>query len=148
MTRHEARECAVQALYQIDASDSTVMDAISFVLEEKSFSDKDLEYISRLTQGVLEHMDDTDKLLSSVMDRWSPERIGRVERSILRLAVYELMYEKDIAAATVVDEAVRLAKGFASEASGKFVNGVLAKVLAAMPFPAQDPETTDGAEQR
>lgn len=119
----------MQALYQIDLSESTVMDAIAFAIEDKSVVDKDITYISRLTQGTLEHMEDADQVLSSVMERWSPERIGRVEHSILRLAIYELLKEQDIAPATVVDEAVRLAKGFSSEASGKFINGVLAKVL-------------------
>lgn len=139
MTRHEARECALQALYQIDLSQSSVMEAIAFVVEDKPFTDKDIEYITRLTQGTIRRMEDEDEVLSIVMERWSPERIGRVEHSILRLALFELLEERDTAPATVVDEAVRLAKGFSSETSGKFVNGVLAKVLGHLQMQRTEP---------
>jgi len=129
LTRHEARECALQALYQIDLSDSGVIDAVSFVLEDKSYTDADVDYMTRLVRGVMEHLDEIDGVLAGSMDRWSPERIGRVERNVLRLAVFELLYEPEIPMASAINEAVRLAKRYATEQSGKFVNGVLAKVL-------------------
>ncbi|MFB5191149.1 transcription antitermination factor NusB [Alicyclobacillus fastidiosus] len=129
MTRHEARQCAVQALYQIDLSGSTAIDAIAFALEDKSVSDSDLAYIRTLVEGTRAQLVDIDERLSQVMERWSTERVGRVELNVLRLAVYELMFDRSIPSATILDEAVRLAKGFATDTSGKFVNGVLAKVL-------------------
>ncbi|GMA60623.1 transcription antitermination factor NusB [Alicyclobacillus fastidiosus] len=129
MTRHEARQCAVQALYQIDLSGSPALDAISFALEDKSVTDADLAYIRTLVEGTRAQLVDIDERLSQVMERWSTERVGRVELNVLRLAMYELMFDHSIPSATILDEAVRLAKGFATETSGKFVNGVLAKVL-------------------
>ncbi|EJY55915.1 NusB antitermination factor [Alicyclobacillus hesperidum URH17-3-68] len=119
----------MQALYQIDLSDSGVIDAVSFVLEDKSYTDADVDYMTRLVRGVMEHLDEIDGVLAGSMDRWSPERIGRVERNVLRLAVFELLYEPEIPMASAINEAVRLAKRYATEQSGKFVNGVLAKVL-------------------
>ncbi|KRW91972.1 antitermination protein NusB [Alicyclobacillus tengchongensis] len=119
----------MQALYQIDLSDSGVIDAVSFVLEDKSYTDADVDYMTRLVRGVMEHLDEIDGVLAGSMDRWSPERIGRVERNVLRLAVFELMHEPEIPMASAINEAVRLAKRYATEQSGKFVNGVLAKVL-------------------
>lgn len=129
MTRHEARQSALQALYQIDISHCDVVDAVAFVLEEQKFSDSDLAYIQTLVQGTLAYMNDADSHLKRMMERWSTERVGRVELNVLRLAMYELAYETDVPAASILDEAVRLSKSFSTVTSGKFVNGVLAKVL-------------------
>ncbi|WAH39007.1 transcription antitermination factor NusB [Alicyclobacillus dauci] len=129
MTRHEARQCALQALYQIDISDSEVPDAIAFVLEDKTVSDRDLEYVRSLVVGTRNHLIELDEQLEKIMERWSTERVGRVELNVLRLATYELLYDATMPAASILDEAVRLAKGYATEQSGKFVNGVLAKML-------------------
>ncbi len=145
LTRHEARQCAVQALYQIDLGGSSAQEAIAFVLEDKSVSDSELAYIRTLVEGTRTQLVDIDERLTRIMERWSTERVGRVELNVLRLALYELMFDKSIPAATILDEAVRLAKGFASDKSGKFVNGVLARVLPTV-RPVADGQAENGGK--
>lgn len=138
MTRHEARQCALQALYQIDVSNGEIHDALVYVLEERQVNEADLAYVRKLVEGTRSHLIELDEQLTSVMERWSTERIGRVELNVLRLALYELLHDESLSTATIVDEAVRLAKSFATDTSGKFVNGVLAKLL-----PVARPNDTD-----
>ncbi|WP_206831004.1 transcription antitermination factor NusB [Alicyclobacillus fructus] len=134
MTRHEARECALQALCVLDVqSDLGSHEAIASVLAERgAVAGEDSTYIEKLVSGTRGHLGEIDALLAQHMERWSPERIGRVERNVLRLATYELLYEPELPIASAIDEAVRLAKTFATEQSGRFVNGVLAKLLPAV----------------
>lgn len=134
MTRHEARECALQALCVLDVQrDLGSADAIASVLAERGTdAGGDFTYIEELVDGTRRHLDEIDELLARHMERWSPERIGRVERNVLRLATYELLFEPELPIASAIDEAVEIAKTFATEQSGRFVNGVLAKLLPAV----------------
>lgn len=130
MRRHEARERALQALYQIDVGKVEVTPAIHHVLEDESnITDVDLSYVTRLVVGTRSEIDTIDTLLSTHVQGWQLDRIARVDLNVLRLALYELLHESDVDTATIVDEAVELAKSFGSETSSKFVNGVLAKLL-------------------
>lgn len=145
MTRHEARQCAVQALYQIDVSDSEILDAIHFVVEDKTIRDRDLAQIQTLVEGTRSNLIDIDAVLSRAMERWSTERVGRVELNILRLAIYELMFDPTMPTATVLDEAVRLGKDFSTDTAAKFINGVLAKTLPLVRGSAKPEERTGGS---
>lgn len=131
MKRHEARQYALQALYQIDVGKGESESAISHVLEDvtDSIEADDLSYIRQLVQGTQMRLPQVDDLLSSRVEGWRLDRLARVDLNVLRLAVYELLAETDVDVATIVDEAVELAKDFGSDESGKFVNGVLARVL-------------------
>lgn len=131
MKRHEARQCALQALYQVDVGKVDAESAVLHVLDTAKLeaSATDLAFIRRLVTGTDGKSDEIDALLTSRVEGWKLDRIARVDLNILRLAVYELLNELDVDTATIVDEAVELAKEFASDESGKFVNGVLARVL-------------------
>lgn len=129
MTRHEVRELALQALYQMDVGKSDSFLAIQYVLEEKHPSDTDLNYLQTLVQGVDHHSQEIDDLLIEYIEGWELGRIARTDLNVLRLAVFELIKEMDVDMATIVNEAVELAKDYGSANSGKFVNGVLAKLL-------------------
>jgi N utilization substance protein B len=134
MRRHEARQRALQALFQIDVGRVRPTDAIQHVLGEvEGATDEDRSYVSWLVEGTAAHLADIDELLSTRVQGWSLDRMAAVDRNILRLAVFELLYEEDLDVATIVDEAVELAKEFSTEESGRFVNGVLARVLPAIP---------------
>ncbi|MBF8378708.1 transcription antitermination factor NusB [Alicyclobacillus mali] len=134
MTRHEARECALQALCVLDVQpDLGSAEAIASVLAERGLDAAgDGAYLETLVDGTRRNLGEIDELLARHMERWSPERIGRVERNVLRLATYELLYEPELPIASAIDEAVQIAKTFATEQSGRFVNGVLAKLLPAV----------------
>ncbi|CAN5795923.1 transcription antitermination factor NusB [soil metagenome] len=113
----EARQAAIEALYEADQR------------ELKEAAEGLSARAARMVTGVLEHQTDLDRLIDAASDHWRINRMPVVDRAILRLGVYELLYELDTPAPVVVSEAVRLAKIFGSEKSGAFVNGILAALV-------------------
>ena len=95
-------------------------------LEE--LSGKDQEYMSQKYRHVLEKLDEIDVLLNETSNGWKTKRMSRVDLTALRLAVYELKYDKDVPTGVAINEAVELAKRFGGETSGSFVNGILGKI--------------------
>ena len=95
-------------------------------LEE--LSGKDQEYMSQKYRHVLEKLDEIDVLLNETSRGWKTKRMSRVYLTALRLAVYELKYDKDVPTGVAINEAVELAKRFGGETSGSFVNGILGKI--------------------
>ena len=88
--------------------------------------DEDRQYISDKYEKILEHLSEIDDKIDKAAKGWSISRIGKVELSVLRLAVYEMLYDEDIPVGVAIDEAVELSKRFGQESSGPFVNGILA----------------------
>ena len=97
-------------------------------LEE--LSGKDQEYMSQKYRHVLEKLDEIDVLLNETSRGWKTKRMSRVDLTALRLAVYELKYDKDVPTGVAINEAVELAKRFGGETSGSFVNGILGKIAS------------------
>jgi N utilization substance protein B len=92
-------------------------------------------YAQELVRGAVENQDKIDELIRSQADNWRLERMPAVDRNILRLAIYEMLFEKDTPKLVVLDEAIELAKKFGSEQSGRFVNGLLDGLLKQHTFP-------------
>ncbi|HEX5758417.1 MAG TPA: transcription antitermination factor NusB, partial [Thermoanaerobaculia bacterium] len=92
-------------------------------------------YAQALVRGTVDHREEIDTLIRAQADHWRLERMPAVDRNILRLAVYEMLFEKDIPKLVVLDEAIELAKKFGSEQSGRFVNGLLDGLLKQHTFP-------------
>lgn len=101
-------------------------DAENGIIPEEIRNDK---YISKTYFGVTQKLSEIDALIGSASENWKPERISRVSRSILRLAVYELLYIEDIPEKVSINEAVELAKRFDEESSYTFVNGILGNIV-------------------
>jgi len=97
--------------------------------------DEAFHYAQALVRGTLEHRDAIDGMIRGQADNWRLERMPAVDRNILRLANYEMLYERDTPKLVVVDEAIELAKKFGSEQSGRFVNGLLDGLLKQHSFP-------------
>ena len=97
-------------------------------LEE--LSGKDQEYMSQKYRHVLEKLDEIDVLLNETSRGWKTKRMSRVDLTALRLAVYELKYDKDVPTGVAINEAVELAKMFGGDDSGSFVNGILGKIAS------------------
>jgi transcription antitermination factor NusB len=93
------------------------------------------EYARALVEGAVDHAGEIDELIRQQADNWRLERMPAVDRNILRLAVFELLYEEDIPKLVVVDEAIELAKKFSTDQSGRFVNGLLDGLLKKHTFP-------------
>ncbi|MEA2695321.1 MAG: transcription antitermination protein NusB [Acidobacteriota bacterium] len=92
-------------------------------------------YAQTLVRGTIDHREQIDEMIRGQADNWRLERMPAVDRNILRLAVYEMLFEMDIPKLVVVDEAIELAKKFGSEQSGRFVNGLLDGLLKQHTFP-------------
>lgn len=129
--RRAARVLAVAVLYQVDMagipSETAIANAIREIGEAHG-TRYDRLYLRSLVLGTLENQDDIDDLAAKQTNNWSLQRMGRIERSILRLATYELKCEQSVPVRVVLNEAIELAKLYADERSAKFVNGVLAGI--------------------
>ncbi len=126
MKRRTAREKAMQALYQMDISgDIDPKVAIENTLEEGETSS---DFLEALVLGCMEHKDELDALISQHLENWKLERVGTVDRNILRVAVYEMKYMNDIPENVTMNEAIEIAKVFGDEESKRFINGVLSKI--------------------
>lgn len=121
-SRREARERALELLYEAESKDS---DGIA-VLGEQPIEVE--EYAADLVRGVAEHAADLDALIARHSRHWAIERMPVVDRTLLRMATYELLHRADVPRNVVIDEAVDLAKRYSTDDSGRFVNGVLAAV--------------------
>lgn len=131
--RTKARERALQALYQIDVAAEGIDDALSRFW--RSFEPVEREVMAlaeELVRGVAGHRRAIDETIESVSTNWRLDRMAKVDRNVLRLAVFELL-ETDVPVKVVLNEAIELGKKYGSESSGAFVNGVLDKVAAGLP---------------
>ncbi|WP_153123577.1 transcription antitermination factor NusB [Peribacillus tepidiphilus] len=124
MKRREAREKALQALFQIDLANADVNEAIESVLEDR----KSDEYFEFLVRGTADKKQEIDEIIKKNLEKWRLERLANVDRNILRLAVFEMLDSEETPVKVVIDEAIEIAKLYGDESSGKFVNAVLSKV--------------------
>ena len=104
-------------------------EAVAEQLERRAPTAETAEYVDRLRVEWLRHADDLDGPINAALTGWSPERVGAVERSILRLALLEILYVPETPPKVAISEAVDLAKTFSSDDASRFVNGVLDKIL-------------------
>ncbi len=132
MKRHEQREQVFMLLFQVEFHESEDMPRqMRLFLENNEViaSQKDSDYIEERCQAVREKLAEIDKLIDDNTEGWNTARMGKVELTILRLAVFEMRFDEDIPERVAVDEAVELAKKYGQENSGGFVNAVLAKIM-------------------
>ncbi|KPB03894.1 transcription antitermination factor NusB [Bacillus sp. CHD6a] len=125
MKRSESREKALQAIFQMDLSDIAPDEAIINVLEE---GEKPDDFLSSIVLGTKEHQEEIDSTLKSHLEKWSLERLGTVDRTILRMTVFEMMFVEEIPVNVSMNEAIELAKTFGDDKSSGFINAVLSKV--------------------
>ncbi|QSS98911.1 transcription antitermination factor NusB [Pontibacillus sp. ALD_SL1] len=128
MNRHTAREKAFQALFQMDINEMDANEAIENILEEEDGQVHDA-FLDQLVFGVKENQAVIDEHISGHLEKWSFNRIASVEKTIMRIAVYEMKYQEDIPEKVSINEAIELAKTFGDDKSGSFVNGVLKKMI-------------------
>lgn len=124
MKRREAREKAIQTLFQLDNTELSIDEAIDYIIEE---GDEVNSFYDKLVRGTVENKSEIDTTLSANLENWSLNRLPKIERTVLRLAVYELHFGKDAPERVIMNEAIELCKTFGDEKSGRFVNGVLSK---------------------
>lgn len=121
MKRRQARELALQALFQLENHEISIEEAIGHVTEEQD------AFLTQLVLGTIEHKEEIDNSLVDKLENWSLARLPKIERTVLRIAVYELLFTEEIPAKVVINEALEICKVFGDEKSSRFVNGVLSK---------------------
>jgi N utilization substance protein B len=139
-SRTKGRECALQALYQLDTSGGDARDAVRGVMAHFEEADAETErFADELVRGVQSERAAIDELIQKSSSNWKLDRMARVDRNILRLGVYEILRRADVPVRVTLNEAVELGKKYGSEESSAFVNGVLDKV-AHMDLPNATPK--------
>lgn len=131
-TRHQARERALQILFQYDIHGKAGVWLDQFWHEVKG-TEEVRAFAEGLVRGVLEHKKELDDLLGKYATNWTVSRMPIVDRNILRAGLYELLWMDDVPAKVTMDESIELAKSFGDEEASKFINGILDKVLATEP---------------
>jgi len=124
-SRRKARESALQVLFQLEFDESDSDKVLDQYWKGHKESEDTQEFCRLLVQGILSHRVEIDTHIESTSQHWRVSRMAHVDRNILRMAVYELLYEKELAPAIVIDEALEIAKKFGSQETSKFVNGIL-----------------------
>jgi len=141
--RHLSRSIAMQSLYEWDFAgkdNSQLKEIISRNIKEFGPGLDSVEFIERLVRGVIENLAKLDKIISKSAPEWPIEQITIVDRNILRLGLYELLFgdRKEVPPKVAINESIELAKSFGGESSGKFINGVLGTVYREIGEPQKD----------
>jgi len=128
-SRREAREETLKVLYQIDIRKENPEQIMKEFWKENPPEKEVKQYSRLLIRQTLEHLDQIDSIIKETSSHWKIDRIGLVELNILRFAICEILYKKDIPSKVAIDEAVAIAKDFGTDDSGSFINGILDRVM-------------------
>jgi transcription antitermination protein NusB len=133
--RHLARTIAMQSLYEWDFNEQAkpLVEVAERNLAQFGPGMEDPVFISKLLQGVEENLQKIDEIIRKTAPEWPIDQITVVDRNILRLGIYELMFAKEVPPKVAINEAVELGKTFGGESSGKFINGVLGTLYKELP---------------
>jgi len=132
MSRRELREQIFKLLFRVEFNSEEEMDTqceLFFDDVDTHFEEADMQYIQNKYSLIYEKIEEIDKLIDEKAKGWTAERMGKVELTIIRLGVYELLFDDEVPASVAINEAVELAKKFGQDKSNGFVNAVLAKFV-------------------
>ncbi|EHQ88102.1 transcription antitermination factor NusB [Desulfosporosinus youngiae] len=131
MSRRLARETALQVLFQRDLTKEPMNTAeeVQRWAEEFVVPEPSRNFAQELVDGTIAHQDEIDQTISSFAQDWTLNRMAKVDRNVMRLAAYEILYRSDIPGRVSLNEAIELAKRFGGEESAKFVNGILDRIV-------------------
>lgn len=128
MNRHLSRTVAMQIMFEWDFRSNAHLNEIVSRSIERFGEDVDKEYVITTVEGMKKHHDEIDAKILEVAPDWPIEQIASVDKAVLRLSIYELLFVREIPPKVAINEAVELAKTFGGENSSKFVNGVLGTI--------------------
>ncbi|MFC1812564.1 transcription antitermination factor NusB [Thermodesulfobacteriota bacterium] len=130
--RRRSRELAMQALFSMESSQNDSKEMLEHFCNHFTPSKKVLPFFLELVEGVMETGPEIDAVIERYSDNWKLSRMSGVDRNILRIAVYELMYCNDIPSKVTINEAIDIGKKFGTEESGAFINGILDGIRMAL----------------
>jgi transcription antitermination protein NusB len=143
--RSRGREVALQVLYQVEQNAGVPLAEVRLFIQRRLLGDRKLcEFTEGLISGVKEHQVQIDALISEAAENWRLDRMAAIDRNILRLGAYEMMFCREIPARVAINEALELAKRYSTAQSSRFVNGILDRVLQSQSQPsrpAREPDT-------
>ncbi|MDO8495223.1 MAG: transcription antitermination factor NusB [bacterium] len=142
-SRHLSRSIAMQSLYEWDfrgKNKELMPEIIEHNLKEFAPGIEDTKFVSTLLDGVFEHLVELDKIIEKAAPQWPMDQIAIVDRNVLRLGIYELLFgnREEVPPKVAINESIELAKTFGGDASGKFVNGVLGTIYREIGEPGKD----------
>jgi N utilization substance protein B len=127
--RRQARMIALQTLYEYDIANHTPKEVLQRHAEERNLHPKVVEYASELVLGVCSQLADIDAHIQRAAREWPLQQMARIDKNILRLAIYEILFNNTVPSNAAINEAVELAKSYGSETTSRFVNGVLGTIF-------------------
>jgi len=127
--RHQARVLALQVLFEIDMTDHPLDDVLARAIDEQEATEAIASHVSRLVNGVIEHQQLIDGRIGEAAPAFPVDQLPLVDRNVLRIATYELMWEGRVPPKAAINEAVEIAKRYGGPNSSKFVNGALRTIL-------------------
>jgi transcription antitermination protein NusB len=127
-TRRIARESALQAIYLMDLCKQGVEEILKPTWSAEMLDSKTQEFADHLIQGTAAHRDELDGVIMKYTQNWAMERMAGIDRCLMRLAAFELLYDLDTPVSVIINEALEIAKKYSTAESSKFVNGILDKV--------------------
>lgn len=126
--RHFARITLMQSLYEYLQRGGNLLKIVERNISKYDFEENNLKFIKKVAKGVKKHIDEIDKIITISAPEWPLSQIAQVDLSILRLSIFELIFDDEVPPKAVINEAVELSKAFGGENTSKFVNGVLGTV--------------------
>jgi transcription antitermination factor NusB len=123
--RRKAREIVLQALYEAEFSDKPREEVFANQIERRGPTEDTAEHARNLFFATLEHLDDLDGLIESSLENWDMERVALVDKNILRFALAEILYFKEVPSKVIINEAIEIAHRYSSSDAGRFINGIL-----------------------
>ncbi len=143
--RHLLRTVALQSLFEWDFNNrqGSIDEIVQHAISEFAGGAEDTGFANELVQGVIDHIDEIDAIIVKTAPEWPIAQITVIDRNVLRLGIYELMFAKQIPPKVAINEAVEMGKRFGGESSGKFVNGVLGTLFKDINTTEQETETAE-----
>ena len=130
--RHQARELALKVLFQLESSEDDPDEVLRYHAAEGAATSDVAHFATQLVRGVIANREKLDGILSATSEHWKLEQMAKVDRIVLRIAVYEIAIDRHVPTKAAINESIELAKTFSGEEAGRFVNGILGRVAASV----------------
>lgn len=127
--RHLARTCVMQTVFAVEFREKNPKGVLEKVLKEFAPKLNETDFAYQTLEGVLANQEEILKIIEKFAPQWPVEKIAKIDRAILEIGIYEIVFSKDIPKVVAINESIEMAKHFGDENSPKFINGVLSNVM-------------------
>ena len=130
--RHQARELALKVLFQLESSGDDPEEVLRYHAAEGAATNDVTHFAGQLIRGVIANQEKLDGILAATSEHWKIEQMAKVDRIVLRIAVYEITIDRHVPTKAAINESIELAKTFSGDEAGRFVNGILGRIAASV----------------